>query len=259
VNKFLIINADDFGLTRSVCEGILEAHQHGVISSTTVLMNQKISKSIIKKAKSFKELGIGIHLNISSGGPLSSPRRIRTLINEKGQFNRINESNQKRISLAELECEWMKQINSFRKMWGRNPTHIDTHHHVHVFPRIWKVFFKIATRLRLPFRLPAKNAPKSIQERMRRKGVVLPQSIIGSLDPKHYWRVSKVKNVLCCLKPGIHEIVCHPGRNSAALQRVSSFNQNREKELSCFTSKSVIDLIGKENINLINYGYLKLK
>ena len=72
MEKYLIVNADDFGLTPSVCEGILDAHEKGIVSSTTSFVNRKISKTTLKHAKLFKNLGIGIHLNITTGAPLTA-------------------------------------------------------------------------------------------------------------------------------------------------------------------------------------------
>ena len=82
----LIINADDFGLTEGINDAIIEGHRRGIVTSTTLMANGPAFDNAAERGKSERALGIGIHLNLSEGTPLSDPSQLQSLINEKGVF-----------------------------------------------------------------------------------------------------------------------------------------------------------------------------
>ena len=100
MNTFLIVNADDFGLVPSVSEGILEAHERGIVSSTTALVTRPLAKSLIRKAKRYGDLGIGIHLNMTLGEPLSKSKRVASLLNEKGKLSKLTPTSLQKIKVT---------------------------------------------------------------------------------------------------------------------------------------------------------------
>ena len=78
VAKVLIVNADDFGLTAGVSRGILEAGGRGIVTSTTLLVNRDIPPAQIEELQ-VSELGVGVHLNLTLGAPVSDPREVGQL------------------------------------------------------------------------------------------------------------------------------------------------------------------------------------
>ncbi len=253
---FLIVNADDFGLVPSVSEGILEAHERGIVSSTTMLVTRPVSRELICRAQGFEGLGIGIHLNMTLGEPVLAAQRVRSLTDARGRFRKLTNETLRKVKPRELEAEWTAQIRRFRELTGHFPTHLDSHHHIHVHPVIGKVFVRLAEKFSTPFRPSSPGFSRTDRARIWRKGVLLPQSFLGNLDAAKHWTGSSLVRTLQQLKPGIHELMCHPGRYSKSLSEISSFQKGRETELKALTSRKVLEVVKKKNIQLIHFGYL---
>ena len=128
--KRLIVNADDYGLSEGVCLGILKAHRDGILTSTTCMMNMENIEKYLEMTKDYPNLGLGVHLNITVGKPLTNV----SFVDEKGNFkSRDTYTNREAIvSQEELYQEWKAQIEKFIKIMGHKPTHLDSHHHVHL-------------------------------------------------------------------------------------------------------------------------------
>ena len=90
MQKYLIVNADDFGISEGINRGILEAHLYGIVTSTTVMPNGLSLANAISLAKSNPSLGVGIHINIVEGKPVSNGHLIPSLVNKDGNFLGIN-------------------------------------------------------------------------------------------------------------------------------------------------------------------------
>src|SRR5262245_60919462 len=85
--RTLIVNADDFGLTEGVSRGILEAHARGIVTSTTLLVNRGVGGQQLEQLRG-SGLGVGLHVNLTLGAPVSDPRRVPSLIDVEGRFVR---------------------------------------------------------------------------------------------------------------------------------------------------------------------------
>ncbi len=127
--KVLIVNADDFGLTAGVSRGILEAHTNGIVTSTTLLVNRAIPPAQVEELKD-SALGVGVHLNLTLGTPVADPKRVPSLVDAEGRFVRDAREAAARAKADEARIELGTQIDVFRRIMGRFPTHLDTHHHV---------------------------------------------------------------------------------------------------------------------------------
>ena len=102
--RTLIVNADDFGLTRGVSRGILAAHQDGIVTSTTVIVNRPIDPALIEELLA-SGLGVGLHLNLTYGPPVSNPVRVPSLVNAQGMFLRDPLDVARRASKDEARIE----------------------------------------------------------------------------------------------------------------------------------------------------------
>ncbi|MFF2450355.1 chitin disaccharide deacetylase [Neobacillus sp. NPDC058068] len=146
----LIINADDFGLSRGVNHGIIDSYLYGVVNSTTMMMNMAGTGHAIQLAKKTSGLRVGIHLVLTSGKPIATD--VPTLIGNNGYFKSLAAfNNGSDISLAEVEREWTAQIERFIAS-GLTPTHFDSHHHVHTLKELEPVVKKLANKYQLPVR-----------------------------------------------------------------------------------------------------------
>ncbi len=115
----LIVTADDFGAADCIDEGILYAIEHGIVTSVSVLSNfTDASKKVKKLRRTYKNIGWGIHLNISSGTPISDPAEVPTLVDAKGRFYPVEKLVPRltEVSPEELEREIEKQILAFKKI-----------------------------------------------------------------------------------------------------------------------------------------------
>jgi len=117
-SKRLIINADDFGWTRGITDGILRAHKDGVVTNTSLLVNQPASEYAIAQMRTAPRLGVGIHLNLCSGAPVLPASRVPSLVGPDGNFHAAIEMARRlsrwRVSTSEIEAEFRAQIQ-----WAR--------------------------------------------------------------------------------------------------------------------------------------------
>src|SRR5688572_29609901 len=134
--KQLIVNSDDYGRTPEISRGIREAHLRGVVTSTTCMMNIPTTADDIAVArKETPELGLGVHLVLTMGNPISAPDTVRSITDENGQFFKYRALVEQlpRIRTDEVKREWRAQVEAFVKASGRKPTHLDSHHHSSYF------------------------------------------------------------------------------------------------------------------------------
>jgi len=156
----VIINADDFGLSPGVNRGILEAFRHGILSSTTMLVNLAHFDDAVGLAADNPDLPVGVHLSLLWGPPVSDPATVPTLIERDGCFPRSLLVLARRYALGRLcvdqvRMELRAQMARFRGA-GLTPTHVDTHKHVHCLPGILAAVADVAAecgvhRARLPY------------------------------------------------------------------------------------------------------------
>jgi hypothetical protein len=136
MSRVLIINGDDLGLTRAVSEGIFQAHENGLLTSASLMVNQPATEFAVQKLARYPNLGVGIHLNLSQGRPVLRPQEVSSLVGSDGRFLAPNEIQARlmtwSVSRKEIEAEYCAQIRRARAM-GVDPTHADSHHHMHLF------------------------------------------------------------------------------------------------------------------------------
>ena len=144
MENLLIVNADDFGLSKGQNYGIIEACRRGVVTSTTALINGEAVEHAAQLSRELPELGVGMHFVLTLGLPLS-PMPGLTRDGQLGKW--IWEmAEQDALPLDEIARELDCQFNRFVDVFGREPTHIDSHHHVHMIPAIFPPVAEFAQR-----------------------------------------------------------------------------------------------------------------
>ena len=153
--KYLIVNADDYGLTREVSRGIRHAHTSGIVSSTTAMMNMEgVLKDLKLTNSETPKLGIGIHLILTAGSPVLPTSEVPTLINQNGQFPKIQNIYEalNQMNPEEVYREWNAQIEKFLSS-GLKPDHLDSHHHVsYLDDMLFQKMLALAQKYNLPIR-----------------------------------------------------------------------------------------------------------
>lgn len=243
---YLIINADDYGYSAGVNYGIIDAHQKGILTSTTMMANMSGFEEGVLLAKENPNLGIGVHLTLTCGSPISD--NVSTLINENKEFHNLTFYEDKfEINLDELYQEWKSQIDKIISS-GIQPTHLDSHHHVNSISPIDTVFIRLAKEYNLPVRNNF-DVPNDVKTTGR-----LFTAFDSLAQNKNIWKHMDLNNLIGdCKRYDIVEAMCHPAYVDAELMNGSSLNTDRT-----FILQEIINLkeslIFRENdIQLVNY------
>jgi chitin disaccharide deacetylase len=243
----LIVNADDFGVSPGVCEGILAAHRHGIVTSTTVLVTSKIDAEQIARARD-SGLGLGLHVNLTLGRPLT---RCASLVDEDGRFVRDARRMAAGANAREVDGEIAAQVARFVDLFKRAPTHLDTHHHVGLLSPVRESVLALAHRLGAPVRSQDAGA----RARARGAGVRTTDHFFGESGPGAYWTSARALAHLRALPPGVSEFMAHPGRFDDALA-YSRYARQREIELIGLGTSTARAAAAALGIQLTHFGLL---
>lgn len=243
----LIVNADDFGMTPAVSAGILSAARHGIVTSTTILMTADIDRNLLSAALD-SGLGLGIHLNLTLGTPLT---RARSLVDGDGRFVRDPRRAAARAEVRDVENEIEAQIERFVALTRRTPTHLDTHHHVGLFPPVDDVVLAAARRLGVAVRSQTPLA----RSRARSARLKTPDHFFGESGPAAYWSTARLRQVLKGLPAGVSEFMTHPGYFDEGLAG-SRYGRQRETELVGLGRAAGRAAVASLGIRLCHFGDL---
>ena len=227
----IIVNADDFGYSKGVNLGIIEAYRNGLVRSTTIMPPMPGYEHAVELAQKNPGLKVGVHLTLSTGKSLCETHK--TITDSNGNFLNLKDIERKanagELNLAEVEAEYEAQIQKVVSS-GIKPSHFDSHHHVHNLPGIVGVFLKLARKYNVNVRLYNKGllvgdyigikAAKAFDDTFFGEGV--------SCD--------NLKSVIGARSDTSLEIMCHPAYVDQALYAGSSYNIKRALELEVLTS-----------------------
>lgn len=241
----LIVNADDFGYSKGVNYGIIEAHTNGVVNSATILMNMEGTDHAIELAKRHPTLGVGIHLTLDLGRPLCHD--VPSLVDEDGNFFGFHTVLAKEeINEAELEKEWTAQIEKFLAT-GLTLTHMDSHHHNHQLPWVAPVTAKLSKKYQLPVRVTEGAhlpLPTELQNVERFTSNCLADFYADDVTFDYFKNLPERVKSLDSV-----EIMCHPAYIDYPLLKGSSYVEERVKELHILTNVGL-----HPSLKLVSYG-----
>lgn len=259
----LIVNADDFGFNHDVNAGILEAHQSGILTATTLMANGEAFEEAVRIAHDTPALDIGCHLVLVQGRSVSDPStqlppNVAALV--KGLLRR-------EISVyPELRAQVARIVAA-----GIQPTHLDTHKHTHLLPPVLQAVSRIAREFDIPWvRRPfdfgidarAKFTKRAVTLGMRLTKPRFAKALEGLRTTDHFTGFQltgaldskRLLQTLELLPDGLTEFMCHPGKLGPELRSAPTrLKESREMELTALTSTAVRDLITRRGIQLINY------
>ena len=234
--KCLIVNADDFGLSEGVNRGIMEAHERGIVTSTSLMITQPAAEAAVECARQHPDLAIGLHVDL-------------------GEWSRDEKTGQWRqlysvIDTADgeaVEAEVLSQVRRFRRIVGRDPTHIDSHQHAHRHDPARHVVFRTGKTLGIPVRHFSKTIVYC--------GRFYAQDAQNNPLPENI-TVDALVRLIVELPAGVTELACHPGDDEGL---VSPYRAERRAEVSTLTDERVKAAIRDAGVTLCSFANLRAK
>lgn len=289
MEKFLIVNADEFGLTSAGNEAIADAYRNGIVTSTTLMANGWAFDDAISQARLNPGLGVGIHLNLTFGRPVAKACDVPSLLDDEGRLLErpalLRRWMTNRLRTGDVETELRAQTEKVLTS-GLNPTHLDSHQNTMMIPGVFEIFIKIANEMNVPIRLPYEppyfdcfsTAIKSFltsRHAKKRFTSLLCDIRRPSLRSNRVRSVERVYSLMSCfarpglsvtdryeaiisrIGAGVHELLTHPshpdGNLKYFLRGSSARAAQREKEYEALTSEQVKQAVRNSDIRLINY------
>jgi predicted glycoside hydrolase/deacetylase ChbG (UPF0249 family) len=257
----LVVNADDFGQSPGVSRGIVRAHREGVVTSTSVLGNCADLPGVAALLAEVPDLGVGVHLSLVGGSPVSDVGRVGSLTDAEGRFPRRAQDffaswMKGHIQIDEIEHEFDAQISRL-KAAGLSLDHLNTHRHLGFLPAVGSAMENVARKHKIPgirslverptlawLTEPARGLEAGLLTGLawltrRRMGALRhgPQSWgfveVGRLDEV------RILEILGRMGPGAHELICHPGEEDDADTEPGEAPHLRAHELVALTSFKV--------------------
>jgi predicted glycoside hydrolase/deacetylase ChbG (UPF0249 family) len=258
----LVVNADDFGFTRDVNQGIIEAHRTGILTATTIMSTGAAFDDAVRLARENPTLDIGVHLVLVGQPPfpMTVPQLIQAVTLRK---IRIYE---------ELSAQVQRVLDA-----GLNPSHLDTHKHTHLLPPVLSAVARISEEFKIPwvrrpfdFPLEPNGIPWQKRTVSRAFGVVRGRfervlARHGCRSTDHFagfqitgkFDASDVARMIRSLPQGSTEFMCHPGICSAELRAASTrLKESREDELRALTAREVREAVRESGVELVTYREL---
>jgi chitin disaccharide deacetylase len=229
--RFLIVNADDFGQNPGVNRGIIEAHERGIVTSASLMVNWPAAAEAASLARAHPRLSIGLHVDLCE----QAYKEDRWVV----VYARVPLEDR-----AAVEDEVARQLATFRRLLGRAPTHIDSHQHVHREEPVRSILAGIAEKLNVPLRQysPTVNYCGSFYGQDR-KGQPLLEAIA----------VEGLLETLAGLPPGFTELGCHPGMGQ---QPASMYGSERAREVTTLCDPRVRAALTAQGIELRSFASL---
>jgi predicted glycoside hydrolase/deacetylase ChbG (UPF0249 family) len=226
--KYLIVNADDFGLSPGVNQGIVTAHEQGIVTSASLMVRWPAAPAAAAFGRDHPFLSLGLHLEL--GEYTFRNGRLKPLY----EVVRLDDS-------AAVAGELARQLDKFHAMAGREPTHLDSHQHVHRWEPVRSVAVEAARRLRIPLRhcCPAVRYCGDFYGQTD-EGASLPEAI--DLD--------RLIKILTGLGPGITELVCHPGFDE---DLETMYRAERAQEVAVLCDPRVREALAAAGIELCSF------
>jgi len=252
----LLVQSDDYGITRATSLGIIEAIKFGIVRNTGLFANMPWVEEVVELIHPYlHEIAFGIDLNISTGPAILGPDEIPSLIQENGYFltssmNRaldVKENNFDHIIYEEVYKEFEAQIQKYIKILGKKPDYL--HGHAYFTKTITKASIDLAKKYHIPYSAQIFELKEMAPTDMG--WYTFPTTLESQLESSLKDYILEDKNNY--LKYAFGALVCHCGYADNELFELSSFNLCRIKDLKAMTDKEVLNWFKKNGIELITY------
>ncbi|MEO5762200.1 MAG: carbohydrate deacetylase [Vicinamibacteria bacterium] len=248
--KRLIVNADDLGRTHGINTGIFEAHRLGIVTSASAMVNYDGIREAASFSRENPELGIGLHFALTGGRPALPPAAVPTLVDSSGHQPAKPEG-LGGASAEEIARELDAQFGRFMEIFGRKPTHIDSHHHSHRRPDVFEAVSALAKREGLPVRNAGGAMAKDLAAQSIRSNEFFEEGFFDTGVS-----VESLISIIESLSEGSTEMMCHPAHEDAELASSSSYAVVRVRELAALCDVRVKTAIERSGVRLITFAQL---
>jgi predicted glycoside hydrolase/deacetylase ChbG (UPF0249 family) len=227
----LVVNADDLGYSDGVNRGIFEAHERGIVTSASLMVRRPAAAAAADGARAHPRLGIGLHVDLGeweyAGGAW---RSVEAPVDER--------------DAAAAAGEIRRQLDVFRALLDRDPTHLDSHQHVHRREPARSVLLELAAALEVPLR--HESAVRYCGDFYGRtdEGEALPDAL----------RPERLVALLSSLPDGMTELCCHPGY---ADDLDSSYAAERELELQALCDPRLRPVLEASGVELVTFAQVR--
>ena len=261
--KYLIPNADDFGFTRDVNDGIIHAHRQGILTATTLMATGPAFDHAVALARENPGLDVGVHLVLvgSDGFPPTVARLIVEIA--RGRIRIYDE----------LSAQVRKVFDA-----GIRPSHLDTHKHTHLLPPVLDAVARIAAEfqipwVRRPFDLPLHSGSVPWRRQIVSKGLGFARARFHRVLKRHgcrttdhfagfqltgHYDAAELAGLIRQLPEGVTEFMCHPGFCTEELNAARTrLKESRRRELDALTSGEVRAAIEASNVTLTRYAEIR--
>ena len=281
----LIVNADDFGLTRGVNRGILEAHRQGIVTSATIMANGQAFDDASERVTATSRLSVGCHVVLVDGRPVLGGQTLSNNRFDDGRFFenlsafalRASSGN---VNADDIEAEATAQIRKLQAA-GVVVSHLDTHKHTHIIPAVLRPLLRAARAcgvpaIRNPFgpvhvSIVAKHPKlwkqfgkitilrglgKPFRRSVAAAGMLTTDGTVGivatgAMDARLF------EDIVTGLPEGTWELVCHPGYDDADLDGIRTrLRESRAVELRLLISPEAREILDRGKVQLISYREL---
>ena len=227
-SRALIVNADDFGQSAGINRGIIEAHEHGIVTSASLMVRWPAAAAAAAYARSRPALSVGLHVDLGEW------------TYRRGAWMALYE----RVDLADSDAvdrEVGAQLERCRDLLGSNPTHLDSHQHVHRRAPARAILQRLTEQLDVPLR--------DFSPSVRHCGDFYGQGARGESMP-HLIAPSALIALLRRLPHGVTELGCHPGY---ADDLDTMYRDERAVELHALCDRGIRRIIADEEISLVSF------
>jgi len=280
MERKIIINADDFGLCDGVNRGIVQAHTQGILTSTTIMANMPAARQAVELAKQLPTLGVGVHLNLFAGKPVSKDPCVVCLLNSDGEFanspyklsflSMVSRKIRNAVA-TELAAQIQWVIDN-----GLKPAHLDSHKHIHNFPGVFRIVCGLAksfgiAAIRWPFepkQVSRKPWPPADKEGRKRARVIRVLAKINRKQNSSFFKTNATLGIahtgginIDFLKAAviynfaeIVEIITHPGFIDGLDPTKTRLVQQRKIELDALCDEKIRRCFKEAAVKLVHYG-----
>lgn len=274
--KKLIINADDLGINPQRSHGIFLCHEQGVVTSASLIVNTSDSEAAVRRAQE-RNLPIGLHLNLTEGGPLSPVDAIQSLLTTDGYLltreGFLSALRRGNIEREHIEREVRAQFEWFQEHAGQ-PTHVDSHHHIHIQPMIVPILVPILDRYGISFvRIPSEPLPPfgyeiepeklkhSIDVTQQAENARATYAAHGIRSTDHFRGLAlsgnssmrNLRHTVSRLPEGTTELMVHPGSPNPSGAPFDADPQ-RQTEINMLLNGETREMLREREIELCSWG-----
>lgn len=279
--RYLIVNADDFGMHESYDEAIVVAHERGIVTSTSLAATGAGFERAVERLRAVPSLGVGVHLVLHDEKPVSDPARLGSLVGRDGRLRPLREQTRRlvtgEIDEREVAREWRAQIERVRRA-GLEPDHVDGHCHLTAFPTLGPIAHRLAREAGIPcarrsevatwreyLGTPVARWPVSIlitaaSRTMRTRledPLRMPARFFG-LTKSGVLDEAWVLATLAELEPGVvSEVMTHPSLGREPGEPYGDHGPERRRaEFEAMTSPRVRAAVERLGVRLVDYRFL---